>query len=72
MMSVFTGRGAVVHTLLDAAVLVLVAATTTINERLAGLCDWVVVEHGEGSAAGSGVRARHAVIYRHTATTYWS
>lgn len=70
--SVFTGCAAVVHTLLNAAVLVLVAATTTVNEGLAGVGHWVVVEHGEGGAAGAGVGLRHAVICRHTATTYWS
>lgn len=68
--SIFTGVTAVVHALLNAAVLVLVATTTTINEGLAGLCHWVVVEHGEGGAAGTGVRLRHAVVYRHTANTY--
>lgn len=62
------------HTLLHAVIPVLVAPATTISESVTVPGVWVVVELGEGGAAGPGVGLHHAVICRHTAPVtgfYW-
>lgn len=59
-----TVHAAAVQTLLPAVVAVAVAATTAVGERLAGVGVWVVVEDGEGGAAGTSVRLLHAVVCR--------
>lgn len=50
------------HTLLHAVIPVLVSPATTISESVTVPGVWVVVELGEGGAAGPGVGLHHAVI----------
>ncbi len=61
-MSVVTDDAAF-HTLLLAAVAVLVAATTAVDELLTDACFGVEVELGEGGTAGTRVRAHQTVVY---------
>lgn len=55
------------HTLLHTVIPVLVAPATTISESVTVSGVWVVVELGEGSAAGPSISLNHAVICRQTA-----
>ena len=61
----FTGwRSTARHALLHAAVTVVVASTASVDERLTGGGARIVVEHGEGSTTGPGVRGPHTAAYR--------
>lgn len=63
-----TIQAAAVQTLLPAVVAVVVAVTTSVNEGLAGVGVWLVVEHGEGGAAGTSVWLLHTVLCRQSSS----